>query len=87
MTQHDNTDRGREDAPSKLTSGDIRAWCEEWDVHPDARDWLIEAYAKGEDDRVIIRIMNGVAAARRTCMRNQRRMKRRRRIAWKPGHP
>jgi hypothetical protein len=87
MTQRNKAHRWREDAPNKLRSGDIRAWCKEWGFHPDARDWLLEAYAKGEDDRAIIRLMNRVAAAQRTRMKNLRCMERRRRIDWKPGHP
>jgi hypothetical protein len=87
MTQHDRTERRRRDVPSKLRSGDIRSWCEEWDFHPDVRNWLFEAYAKGYDDRAIIALLNRGAAAQMTRWRNQQRMKRRRRIAWKPGHP
>lgn len=87
MTQHDETQRRREDASKKLRSADISAWCAEWEVHPDVRGWLLEAYANGEDDRAIIRIMNRVAAAQQTRMRNKRRMKQRRRINWKPVSP
>ena len=87
MTQHDNAGRGRRDVPGKLRSGDIRSWCEEWEFHPDVRNWILEAYAKGHDDRAIIGLLNRGAAAQLTRARNRRRMKHRRRIEWKPGRP
>jgi hypothetical protein len=87
MTQHNKTERIRRDVPSKLQSGDIRSWCEEWDFHPDVRNWLLEAYSKGHDDRAIIDLLNRGARARMTSMKNRRRMKHRRRIRWKPHRP
>jgi hypothetical protein len=86
MKQHNDTHRGRGDASRKLRSGHIRSWCEEWELHSDVRNWLLEAYAKGYNDRDIIDLLNRGAAAQMTRLRNRLRNKHRRRIEWKPGH-
>ena len=87
MKQHNNTQWGRGDASSKLKSGHIRSWCEVWDFHPDVRDWLLEAYAKGQNDGVIIDLLHQGARARMTYMKNSQRMWNRKRIEWRTGRP
>jgi hypothetical protein len=87
MTKHNTAHRWRKDAASKLRSTDIRGWCKEWEVHPDVLGWLLEAYAKGEDEWAIIRCLNRLAAAEQTRMRNRRRMKQRRKMNWAPASP
>lgn len=66
----------------KLTREYIRAWCREWEIHPDIEAWFIETYAKSDDDAEILHLLNRAAAAKLTAMRNMPNMHRRKRIEW-----
>lgn len=70
---------------SLLTLDYIKAWGAEWQISEDPLEWIIEAYAKSEDDSKVIRLMNRIANAQRTRLKNLPHLEQRRLIEWELG--
>jgi len=70
---------------SKVNLPAIKAWGKRLAIHPDVLGWVIEIYAKSEDDTEVISVMRRVAAAQSTRGRNSGASNRRKRIQWAEG--
>ena len=84
----DNGQKGGGKAPAGLDSAYIRAWCQEWEVHPDIRGWILEAYAKAEDEsaeRALLRLLNAAARAQQDRLKAPPPSENFRKIEWKEG--
>jgi len=65
---------------SLLTLDYIKAWAAEWQISDDALEWIIEAYAKSEDEPEVISLMNRISNAQCTRVKNLPLLEQRRAI-------
>lgn len=65
----------------------IKAWGIELGIHPDVLSWVVEIYAKSDDDDVVIDVIRRVSEAQSTRAKNLARTDHRKTIEWDANDP